>query len=70
MVPQKNRFDNRRIVCRNKSTMDPGRCRRGQRTGRERGTSFRDGRNMADLETDKRENSCDRLFQCFQDNDV
>ena len=45
--------------------MDPGSCRRRQRTGPKRGTSLWNGGNMADLEADKGPYPCDRLFQCL-----
>ncbi len=40
------------------------------REGRERGTAFRNGGNMAYLEADQGRRACDGLFQCVPDHAV
>ena len=63
--PPKNRPCDRCLFFRHQVKMDPGSCRRRQRTGPKRGTSLWNGGNMADLEADKGPYPCDRLFQCL-----
>ena len=62
---QKNRPCDRCLFFRHQVKMDPGSCRRRQRTGPKRGTCVWNGGNMADLEADKGPYPCDRLFQCL-----
>ena len=52
--PPENRPCDRCLFFRHQVKMDPGSCRRRQRTGPERGTSLWNGGNMADLEADQR----------------
>ena len=47
-------------------SLDAGFCRRCKRKGRERGNPFRNGGNLADLESDRRRSSCNGLYQRFQ----
>ena len=54
------------ISAADKGEMDFRSCRRSKRAGRARRVTVWNGRDMADLETDKRKSPCDRLLKRIQ----
>ena len=67
---KENRSCDRCLFFRYEGEVDPGSCGRSQRTGKSGRTAVWNRGDLADLETDQRGGSCDRLFQCIPNHAV